>query len=733
MRTTNHAARGLPLAALLILLMVFSLSIAVGASQSVIVSQTVEWQELNDGSQASLAELTLRLIGVGPEDGYPLDCVLVMDVSATSDLSTAKSFAFDLIDEFSSQDRFALVSYSSTARLDVQLTNSRTQLKTAIGDLTTGGKSALGMAMQMARRELSQAGREDAVQAIVLLSDGQSNVGVDPIVEGEIAAEAGIRIITIGIGTLINRTLMEEYATVSDGLFFARPTVAALSEIENHLDIDVVATNVRIDKRFPAGVRLLSAYPMASEVETLSDGTLSILWRMAELAFDQELEITLEVEAADPSAWETELDSVVTYSDFRGVDGSVLIPAPNWPPTAAFDYEPETVTTSDIVEFEDLSNDLNGSGELVAWLWDFGDGATSADRDPEHRYAERGDYTVSLVVIDEWGAESAEYKRLVSVGNAPPVAGFTIRDAETLSEIDQPHLGVEVILDASLSYDLDGDIEQYGWDFDGDGAIDLVTDSSDTHYAFPEPEETKLTLYVLDDEGSGDDATKTVKILPSVAVTRTIETGLPDDWTIPDGIIHVTVSLSVNTTLNGLAVTETIPAGWELIRSSRDAEPQENEITSDDGATFKQSGQVLEWLFFDKFNADGVDSEREICYTLRAPSAGASNAIGGINGSVGSSSPRVNLVIPGDDRVTMTEVLPVPVVISRWDASAARIDPFLGEMIAFDQVQYAVTLWLSEDPVLEVPSSAGQLMTLGLMQDLIAYWLTGSSVHDPLP
>ena len=721
MRTTNQAARGVPLAALLILSMLLAVSVAVGAGQSVLVAQTVEWQAADSddlNGQPTLADLTLRVLGVGPADGYPVDCVLLLDVSATSDLMSAKAFAFDLLDEFSGEDRFAVVSYSTTARLDVQLTNDRSQLKTAIGDLATGGKSALGLALQMARRELLQAGREDAVLAVILLSDGQSNVGLDPVIEGEIAAEAGIRIISVGIGTLINRSLMEEFATETGGLFYMRPTVAALSEIEKHLDIDVVAKDLRIDKRLPAGIRLVSARPMAAQIDTRSDGTTSIIWRAAELAVDQEIEFTLEVAATDSSAWETELDSVVTYTDFRGVEGSLLIPPPNWPPTAAFAYEPEVVTTSDIVEFEDLSSDLNDDGEIVAWLWDFGDGMTSTNRDPEHRYMERGDFTVRLVVIDDRGAGSVEHEQTISIGNAPPVAGFTLRDPESLAELDQPRLGVDVLFDASLSYDLDGDIEQYGWDFDGDGVIDLVTDSSDTTYAFVVPGEVEVALYVMDDEGSGDSATEKVDILPSVAMRRIIETCMPDDWTVPGGLVEVILTLSANTVLNGLAISETISPGWEFTS------------VINDGATVRESGQTVEWLFLEKFSAQGANTKREIRYTLTAPSSVAELSQGTIRGTIGSSSPRMLQTIAGEDRMTVTSQLPVPVVISRWDADAAAIDPCLGETVAFDQVQYAVALWLSGDTV---PSTGGQRVDLITIQDLIAYWLTGSSVHDPLP
>jgi hypothetical protein len=58
------------------------------------------------------------------------------------------------------------------------------------------------------------------------------------------------------------------------------------------------------------------------------------------------------------------------------------------------------------------------------------------------------------------------------------------------------------------------------------------------------------------------------------------------------------------------------------------------------------------------------------------------------------------------------------------------LEPCLLEGIAFDQIQYAVSLWLSGG---EVPLSGGAKIGLLTMQDLIAYWLTGSSVHDPLP
>lgn len=720
MRTTNNAARGGPLAALLFLLIV-AFSFSVIAGDRIQVEQTLEWAELEEGLTGlpEKVDLTLLLRGLGPIEGFPIDCILVIDTSATADLSTSKSFAFDLIEQFDEDDRIGLVSYASDARLDIPLTENRIVLKTAIADLKNDGKSALGDAMQIARRELTLVGREDAILVEILLSDGQSNTGIEPDVEGKIAADSGIRVISVGIGSLINRNLLQSFASDTDGLYFQRPSESALIEIEDHLDIDTVASDVRIEKELPAGLRFVSSTPRAYQVETDPDGITLAVWKIADLLIDQEIEIVLEIEAIGIGAWTDDLDLLVTYTDFRGIDGSEIFPPPNWPPIAKFEYEPLAPTTAEIITFSDKSEDTNGDGAIVKWEWEFGDEAGSSLQDPEFRFTERGTYTVLLTVTDDRGSKSIAYEQKITVGNAAPVAGFVLRDPDTMLEYEQPHLGVMTMLDASMSYDLDGDIELYQWDFDGDGIIDLETTSSDIEYAFEEPGEIEVTLTVVDDEGKAESYDMIVDILPSVLAIRSIDTCMPDDWTVPEGVVQVSIVLSVNTLLNGLSISETIPVGWTFAE------------VDNDGATLRQNGQTMEWLFMEKFLDDGINAQREIKYTLTSPATIADDLVqSNVSGVVGSSSPRVTLAISGDDRVTVVKVLPVPVVISRWNTTDSNLDPCLLELIAFDQIQYAVSLWLSGA---EVPSAGGLTIDLLTMQDLIAYWLSNSSVHDPLP
>ena len=50
------------------------------------------------------------------------------------------------------------------------------------------------------------------------------------------------------------------------------------------------------------------------------------------------------------------------------------------------------------------------SPDVVSYFWDFGDGGTSTDRDPNHRYADSGYYQVMLVVTNEFGCTDTAFE-----------------------------------------------------------------------------------------------------------------------------------------------------------------------------------------------------------------------------------------------------------------------------------------------------------------------------------
>jgi len=74
-------------------------------------------------------------------------------------------------------------------------------------------------------------------------------------------------------------------------------------------------------------------------------------------------------------------------------------------PTASFNaYPSEVIYNSQVVVFQNYS--MYG----VSWLWNFGDGSTSVEENPWHKYEADGRYDVSLIVTSKDGCtDSAEY------------------------------------------------------------------------------------------------------------------------------------------------------------------------------------------------------------------------------------------------------------------------------------------------------------------------------------
>ena len=96
----------------------------------------------------------------------------------------------------------------------------------------------------------------------------------------------------------------------------------------------------------------------------------------------------------------------------------------NEPPTASMTYTPESPTSSDIIEFQDVSEDSDGI--IISWFWEFGDGSTSTDENPTHQYQSHGNYTVTLTVTDDEGVTDSS-SAVIDV-SAPDESLSNLRD-----------------------------------------------------------------------------------------------------------------------------------------------------------------------------------------------------------------------------------------------------------------------------------------------------------------
>jgi PKD repeat protein len=192
----------------------------------------------------------------------------------------------------------------------------------------------------------------------------------------------------------------------------------------------------------------------------------------------------------------------LTVTDNEGATNSKTstITVINMQPVAAFTSAPETANTN--IEFSfDASESYDLDGTIVSYMWDFGDGTTATGVSVSHAYTEDGTYTVTLTVTDDDDA-TATATETKSVPNLPPVASFT-DSAEIVST------GDNIQFDGSGSYDNDGTIVSYMWDF-GDGT---TATGVTTEHAYAENAEHSVTLTVTDDDGATDSFTVTKTVL----------------------------------------------------------------------------------------------------------------------------------------------------------------------------------------------------------------------------
>jgi len=184
----------------------------------------------------------------------------------------------------------------------------------------------------------------------------------------------------------------------------------------------------------------------------------------------------------------------------------------------------------------------------------------------------------------------------------------------------------------------------------------------------------------------------------------------------------VKVEIWADQDLYGVGLDEDVPAGWKVI-------PVEN-----DGLTYKRSR--TQWVYPTKLPAGVM---KTIIYQVEVPQGesveiassdpcyASSNDLYGI---VDSALPCMEVPVTGDSGVDVSECVSVLVAISRWDVMHDQLDITLSDRISFLQVQRAIAFWL-EDEV--VPWTCGQTVGYHMLKEIIAYWLTGTNICDPLP
>ncbi|MEN3010475.1 MAG: PKD domain-containing protein [Candidatus Bipolaricaulaceae bacterium] len=221
--------------------------------------------------------------------------------------------------------------------------------------------------------------------------------------------------------------------------------------------------------RFSARGSRSPAGPIAEVLWDFGDGTQAQGWDVSH-------------RYASPGVYRVKLSVRDAQGQWAQAERILRVTLP--PLSADFTWEPAEPTVLDTVCFSDLSR-----GDVVAWHWEFGDGQTSDQRAPCHRYTTKGVHRVSLTVTDRHGNKAKTTKTLTVV-NIPPRA-----------DPGGPYQGLvsgEITFNAAKSYDPDGQIVEYIWSF-GDGS---TARGRIVSHVYRKPGVYEVCLRVVDDNGA---------------------------------------------------------------------------------------------------------------------------------------------------------------------------------------------------------------------------------------
>ncbi|PVW15274.1 vWA domain-containing protein [Marixanthomonas spongiae] len=198
-----------------------------------------------------------------------IDIVMAMDVSASMLARDLKPNRLEALKTVASRfikarpnDRIGLVEYAGESFTKTPLTSDKTVVLSSLKDMKYNtvieGGTAIGMGLGTAVNRLKESRAKSKV--IILLTDGVNNSGfIDPKIASELAAEFGIKVYTIGLGSNglamspiglrpdgsfqygsiqveIDEELLKEIAKTTGGQYFRATSTTKLNEIYDEIN-----------------------------------------------------------------------------------------------------------------------------------------------------------------------------------------------------------------------------------------------------------------------------------------------------------------------------------------------------------------------------------------------------------------------------------------------------------------------------------------------------------------
>lgn len=253
--------------------------------------------------------------------------ILAMDVSGSMRatdvdprrITAAQAAAHDFVNELPRTARVGIVAFSSTAMTAQQPTLNREDAQAAIDRLQPQRFTAVGSGILVAlqnifpgasfeddsprairgeraaplgeAREMEQAPFQPVPPGsytsavIILLSDGQTNVGADPVQAAHAAADRGVRVFTVGFGSeqggvvdfegrsvyvQLDEDTLRKIADITRGAYFRAGSQAELKQIYKSLTSKLTLETQQTE--------VTALFAALAAIMTIAAAALSLLW-----------------------------------------------------------------------------------------------------------------------------------------------------------------------------------------------------------------------------------------------------------------------------------------------------------------------------------------------------------------------------------------------------------------------------------------------------------------------
>ena len=227
------------------------------------------------------------------------------------------------------KDQAGVVNWASSVEQSQALTNDFSLVKTTINAGTASGGTDFSVGLGEAIKLLDASTIASNSKSILFLSDGAASY---PTAEVADAKTKGYRVYTIGLGSGVQSTLLEQMANETGGKYFFAADASALDPIFNEIygQIKNTVTNVVVTDILPSYLQLVGTpSPAPNSTVVNADGTTTLKWIIGSLSTGDTWTASLNVRSSQSGLLQTNAaGSGVSFTGLDGKNQTVLFPTP---------------------------------------------------------------------------------------------------------------------------------------------------------------------------------------------------------------------------------------------------------------------------------------------------------------------------------------------------------------------------------------------------------------------